>query len=133
IRALRHVDRVSLVAWSLGGPRAGGYAARHSDKVHRLVLLAPAYGRTGPGEAPAVVPAEGSAMNTQSKAEFMANWDRQVGCPEQYDPAAAESVWSNLLESDPVGATWGPGVRRAPQTTTWGWNQSVASKSQTPT
>ena len=28
IRALRRVERVSLVAWSLGGPRAGGYAAR---------------------------------------------------------------------------------------------------------
>ena len=45
IRALRRVTRVSLVAWSLGGPRAGGYAAQHPDKVHRLVLLAPAYNR----------------------------------------------------------------------------------------
>src|SRR5437773_357732 len=47
IRALRHVARVSLVAWSLGGPRAGGYAARHAEKVQKLVLLAPAYGRMG--------------------------------------------------------------------------------------
>jgi fermentation-respiration switch protein FrsA (DUF1100 family) len=38
-----------------------------------------------------------------------------------------------MLESDPVGATWGPGVRRAPNTTTWGWNASVVAKSQTPT
>jgi pimeloyl-ACP methyl ester carboxylesterase len=38
-----------------------------------------------------------------------------------------------MLESDPVGATWGPGVRRAPRVTTWGWNQSIVSKSQTPT
>jgi pimeloyl-ACP methyl ester carboxylesterase len=133
IRALRRVDRVSLVAWSLGGPRAGGYAARHPEKVHKLVLLAPAYGRTTREEAPASVPAEGNAMNTQSRDEFMANWDRQVGCPEQYEPAAAESVWTQMLESDPVGATWGPGVRRAPQTTTWGWNQAIVSKSQTPT
>src|SRR6185503_1379749 len=133
IRALRHVDRVSLVAWSLGGPRAGGYAARHADKVQKLVLLAPAYGRTGNTEAPATVPAEGTAFNTQSHDEFIANWDRQVGCSEQYDPAAAESVWTKMIESDPVGATWGPGVRRAPQTTTWGWNQSIVSKSQTPT
>jgi pimeloyl-ACP methyl ester carboxylesterase len=133
IRAMRHVDRVSLVAWSLGGPRAGGYAARHADKVQKLVLLAPAYGRTGNAEAPAVVPGEGNAMNTQSHEEFIANWDRQVGCTEQYDPATAESVWENMIQSDPVGATWGPGVRRAPQTTTWGWNQSIVSKSQTPT
>jgi pimeloyl-ACP methyl ester carboxylesterase len=133
IRSLRHVDRVSLVGWSLGGPRAGGYAARHAEKIAKLVLLAPAYGRMGRAEAPAVVPAEGVAMNTQSRDEFVANWDRQVGCPEQYDTAAAESVWAKMIESDPVGATWGSGVRRAPQTTTWGWNQSIVSKSQTPT
>jgi pimeloyl-ACP methyl ester carboxylesterase len=47
VRALRHVERVSMVAWSLGGPRAGGYAARHPEKVQKLVLLAPAYGRMG--------------------------------------------------------------------------------------
>ena len=45
IRALRKVEKVSLVAWSLGGPRAGGYAAQHPEKVQRLVLLAPAYNR----------------------------------------------------------------------------------------
>src|SRR5881396_2962588 len=27
VRALRHVDRVSLIAWSLGGPRSGGFAS----------------------------------------------------------------------------------------------------------
>ena len=62
------------------------------------------------------------AMNTQSREEFDANWDRQVGCPAQYEPAVGDAVWSEMLASDPVGATWGPGVRRAPQTATWGWN-----------
>jgi pimeloyl-ACP methyl ester carboxylesterase len=123
IRALRGVERVSLVAWSLGGRRSGGYAARNPQKVHRLVLLAPGYGREGRGEAPAKVPADGVVFNTQSRAEFDANWDRQVGCPAQYDKAAADSVWSAMLASDPVGSTWGSGVRRAPQTT----------KTQTPT
>src|SRR5262245_43488420 len=33
IRALRRVDRLSMVAWSLGGPRAGGYTAQHPDQV----------------------------------------------------------------------------------------------------
>jgi len=133
VRALRHVDRLSLVAWSLGGPRAGGYAARHPEKVQRLVLLAPGYNRKSAAEPPAVLPAEGLAMNTQSHDEFIANWDRQVGCSAQYDSSAAETVWSRMIESDPVGATWDPGVRRAPQTTTWGWNSSVVAKTQTPT
>src|SRR5919197_6151556 len=35
VRALRHVDRLNLVAWSLGGPRAGGYAAQHPDHIAR--------------------------------------------------------------------------------------------------
>ena len=38
-----------------------------------------------------------------------------------------------MLESDPVGATWGPGVRRAPQTTVWGWTPAIAGKTTIPT
>jgi pimeloyl-ACP methyl ester carboxylesterase len=133
IRTLRRVDRVSMVAWSLGGPRAGGYAAKYPAKVSKLVLLAPAYNRKSSAEPPAKIPADGPAFNTQSRDEFMANWDRQVGCAEQYEPQVADIVWSKMIESDPVGATWGTGVRRAPQTTTWGWNATVVGKSQTPT
>jgi pimeloyl-ACP methyl ester carboxylesterase len=133
LRALRRVDRVSLIAWSLGGPRSGGYAAQHPDKVAKLVLLAPAYMRTAAAGPPAKLPPDGAAMNTQSHDEFRANWDRQVGCPDQYDPAASDAVWSEMLASDPVGATWGSGVRRAPQTTTWGWNLAAVAKTQTPT
>ena len=133
VRALRRVERVSLVAWSLGGPRAGGYAARNPQKVNRLVLLAPAYARSASATQPAQVPATGPVFNTQSRAEFDANWGRQVLCPNQADAAVADSVWSEMLASDPVGATWGPGVRRAPQTTTWGWDMATVAKSMTPT
>jgi pimeloyl-ACP methyl ester carboxylesterase len=131
--ALRHVSKVNLIAWSLGGPRAGGYAAQHPDKVQKLVLLAPAYQNAAQSERPEEVPAKGAAFNTQSHAEFAANWDRQVGCPAQYDPAASEAVWSAMIESDPVGATWGTGVRRAPQVTAWGFTQSVVAKMGVPT
>lgn len=133
IRALRHVDKVSLLAWSLGGPRAAGYAAQHADKIARLVLLAPAYNRAAKAAAPAQVPAEGAAFNTQSREEFIAGWDRQVGCADQYEAGTRDSVWSEMLASDPVGATWGTGVRRAPQVTTWGWTQAVVMKTQIPT
>src|SRR5205085_7053213 len=61
------------------------------------------------------------------------NWERQVGCPDQYEAAARDSVWSEMLASDPVGATWGPGVRRAPLVTSWGWTTAVAAKMQIPT
>jgi pimeloyl-ACP methyl ester carboxylesterase len=132
VRALRHVDKLSLLAWSMGGPRSGGYAALHAEKVVKLVLLAPAYNRNAASAPPAQPPAA-PAFNTQSHDEFVANWDRQVGCGDQYDQAAGEAVWSKMLESDPVGATWGPGVRRAPQTASWGWNQAVVAKMQIPT
>jgi pimeloyl-ACP methyl ester carboxylesterase len=132
IRALRDVPRVSLVGWSLGGPRAGGYAARNTDKVAKLVLLAPAYSRESP-QQPQQSPAPGVAFNAQSHTEFMANWERQIGCPNQYEPAAAAAVWSAMLESDPVGASWGQGVRRAPNTTSWGFGKAAVERMQTPT
>jgi pimeloyl-ACP methyl ester carboxylesterase len=133
IRAMRHVAKLNLLAWSLGGPRSAGYAAQHPDKVAKLVLLAPAYNRAAKEEPPAQVPANGAAMNTQSRAEFIANWDRQVGCPDQYEAGARDSVWSEMILSDPVGATWGTGVRRAPLVTTWGWTTAVVSNTKIPT
>jgi pimeloyl-ACP methyl ester carboxylesterase len=132
LRALRHVERVSMVAWSLGGPRAAGYTSAHPEKVRKLVLLAPAYNRNASANPPAKVPANGAAMTTQSRAEFDANWDRQVGCPAQYDQPTSDAVWTAMLESDPVGATWGTGVRRAPAVTSWGWTQDDVGKTQTP-
>ncbi len=128
LRALRHVEKLTLIGWSQGGPRAGGYAAQHPDKVQKLVLLAPAYGRAASANPPAQVPGNGAVFNTQSRTEFFENWDRQVGCPNQYDPGTANAIWSEMIESDPVGATWGLGVRRAPQEITWGWNQAMAAK-----
>src|SRR5690606_6740377 len=132
IRTLRGVERVGMVAWSLGGPRAGGYAARNPDKVDRLVLLAPAYSRTRPIEAPSL-PVAGTPMTLQDEESFRENWDRQVGCVDQYLPEVSAVVWQELLLSDPVGATWGPGYRRAPRTTTWGWGPRLVATTQTPT
>jgi pimeloyl-ACP methyl ester carboxylesterase len=132
IRKLRNVQKVSMVAWSLGGPRAGGYAAQHPDKVSRLVLLAPAYNREATADAPAL-PRPGTVFNTQSRSEFDANWDRQVGCENQVDPKVREVVWTEMVASDPTGAKWGTGVRRAPSTTTWGFNQAMISGMKIPT
>jgi pimeloyl-ACP methyl ester carboxylesterase len=132
VRALRHVERVNLAGWSQGGPRAGGYTAQHPDRVQRLVLLAPAYARTGP-DGPVAPRPDAVVFNTQSQKEFDANWDRQVGCAGQYDMDVSRSVWSEMVGSDPIGATWGAGVRRAPTVPSWGFNKNVVSKSQTPT
>lgn len=129
LRALRGVEKVALVGWSQGGPRTAGFVARHPEKVSRLVVLAPAYGRDGPLEAPNLLPSRNDGFLTvQSEADFIANWDRQVGCADQYEPATKNSVWTDMMASDPVGATWGKGVRRAPQVPSWGFNKAVAEK-----
>ena len=131
VRELRGVERVSLFGWSLGGPRAGGYAARFPEQIDRLVLLAPAYRRDMTGSRPRGD--DGAVMTFQTRESLDTLWNSQVGCSGQYDPRAADVIWSEMLASDPVGATWGPGMRRAPRTLVWGWNEAAVSQSQTPT
>jgi pimeloyl-ACP methyl ester carboxylesterase len=132
VRALRHVDKVSLLGWSLGGPRAGGWAAQHADKVDKIVLLAPAYNRASSAAPPAKVPADGTAMGVMTHERFLQSWDEQVGCANEYDPAVAEVIWSDILASDPVAASWGGGMRRWPNVTVWGWGQEAVAKMTMP-
>ena len=103
------------------------------EKIAKLVLLAPAYNRAASANPPGPIPFAGYAMNKQSRADFDANWDRQVGCPKQYDQPVADAVWRDMLASDPVGASWGPGVRRAPNTTVWGFGKAAVENMKTPT
>ncbi len=128
---LRQVSQVHLVAWSQGGPRALGYAARHPDKVGKVVVLAPAYSPDLPATA-AEAPIAGAAMTKQSRDDFVSNWDRQVGCANQYDPVIGDIIWRDMLDSDPVGSTWGTGVRRAPRTPTFGWTPEIVANTRTP-
>ena len=130
LRALRGVEKVAIVAWSQGGPRSAGYAARHPDKVSRIFALAPSYVRDMPSTAPTALP--NGPMNVQTHKGFMANWDRQVGCPDQYDPAASAAIWKQMLASDPVAAKWGDGVRRAPNVNSYGFNKSLAAGMRVP-
>jgi pimeloyl-ACP methyl ester carboxylesterase len=133
IEKLRHVKKLNLVGWSQGGPRAGGWTADHPDQVAKLILLAPAYNRDVKADPPAL-PVPGPVFNTQSHDEFIANWDRQAPCPGQYDQATAASVCSEMLKSDPGGASWSPAVRRAPLASGgFGWTQAKVQAMTTPT
>jgi pimeloyl-ACP methyl ester carboxylesterase len=96
------------------------------------VLLAPAYDRNRADGPPNPLPEEGAPITVQSRNDFMTNWDRQIGCESQIDPLARDAVWREMMASDPVGATWGSGVRRAPRTTVWGFNRATAARMRTP-
>ena len=134
IRALRRVEKVSLVAWSLGGPRAGGYAAQHPDKVNRLVLLAPAYNPTRRPRRRRRCPPTAPSFNTQSRAEFDANWDRQVGLPRSVRSARCATRsgrrCSPRIRSARRGA---PGVRRAPRRRPGAGTRRSSASTMTPT
>jgi pimeloyl-ACP methyl ester carboxylesterase len=130
VRSLRHVEKISMLAWSRGGPRTGPYVATHPEKVDSLVMLAPSYMLGSPPE-----PMPAPAMGITTRQGFDANWDNQIGCADQYDPAIRNSLWGQLLDTDPTGATWGPGAYRAPTAggpvpTYWA---ALAAKIQAPT
>jgi pimeloyl-ACP methyl ester carboxylesterase len=141
LRRFRNVDKVSLVAWSRGGPRAGGYAALYPDKVERLFLLAPGYIRLSPSNPPGVMPQPGVPSNVLGSAAFHDDWDTQVKCENQFTPKIRGAVTSTMLDFDPLGSTWGAGgTRRAPNWNSpgpgfnsWGWNAALASQVRVPT
>ena len=133
VRAHRGVERVSLVGWSLGGHRAGLYAALNPDKVDRLVLLAPNYTRNNPTAPPPSLPQPGFPTALRDRATQV-NWPG-VSCPGQVDPAVRDALWASVLDNDSVGATWRPpeGVMRFPTSTQLLWNAAAAAAVAAPT
>jgi pimeloyl-ACP methyl ester carboxylesterase len=133
LRALRGVDRVHLVGWSQGGRRAMAYAARYPDRVDRLVPGAPVYNPSEPNDPPEPVPVPGTSLVLTTRESLQANWDRMIGGEGQFDPGIREVIWHEMLETDPVGAAWGPGVVRRPGLMLWGANEERAAQIRAPT
>ncbi|MDP6581145.1 MAG: alpha/beta fold hydrolase [Vicinamibacterales bacterium] len=137
IRELRGVDRVSLVGWSAGGRRSGGYAARHPEKVDKLFLYAPGYSPSGPSEAPAGLPQPGVPMRLQTHETLtQGRWQENVVCENQVDSGIRDVIWRTIMAFDPLGSVWGPpeGVMRVRAgNQSWGWNKEYAAKVTAPT
>jgi pimeloyl-ACP methyl ester carboxylesterase len=135
IRELRGVDKVSVVGYSGGGFRGGTYTSLNEEKVDKLIILASSnYNRNASSNPPAAVPARGSPMTIQSRQILEEQrWFPNVQCEGQVEPGAADAAWAASIATDPVGATWGPGVMRAPNRTLWGWNAAAAANITVPT
>jgi len=130
IRALRGVERVSLVGWSTGAPRAGGFAALHPEEVDKLVLFGPAPWFSSE-EPPAQMPEPGAPTLLQTR-EFLLDrrWRDHVRCEGQLeDPEVCNAYWREIMAVDEVGAGWGPngeGIIRAPNRMNFGWRANLA-------
>lgn len=130
VRALRKIDKVSLVGWSTGAPRAGGFAALHPAEVDKLVLFGPApyFPREEP---PPQMPEPGAPTILQTK-EFLLHrrWQDHVKCEGQLeDREVCNAVWRELMALDHVGAQWGRngvGIMRAPNRMNFGWRENLA-------
>jgi len=150
LRRVRNVEKVSLVAWSRGGARAGGYAARHVEKVEKLFLLAPGrYARLAPNDPPAMLPLSGVPSTVLGAENFHKDWDTNGGgvaapftgmCDNQFTPAIRPIITASILDFDPLASTWGTaGARRAPNWNSptgflnWGWNAQLAGQVTVPT
>jgi pimeloyl-ACP methyl ester carboxylesterase len=136
LRTLRQVDRISLIGWSSGASRAGGFAAQHPEKVASLVVLATGGGYDRSAQSDAPIPAPGAPMTIVPREVLMGNWDRQGqrgNCVDQVDSAIRDTIWAQSLGSDPTGSRWGPGVFRAPVYSTGGFTEAVVAKMHAPT
>ncbi len=134
ILAARHRHRLSLVGWSQGGPRAGGYASEHPEKVERLFLYAPVYNRSDPSDPPAL-PEPGTPLAISAVSGFFARWDTQATCPDQFDPGVRRQLTASLLQLDALAATWGtqPLWQSPSLSTSFGWNSAAAARLHMPT
>ena len=133
LRALRGVERVSLIGWSMGSGRVGAYAALHPEKVDRLVLNAGGMLLVSQGNPNAGTAAPGAAITAYTRQDFEAGWDHQVKREGQFDPGIRDAIWAAKMASDAVGAGWGPGTSRAPLYTPGTTYSMLATRVQAPT
>lgn len=133
LRKVNRVGRIHIIGWSAGGPRVGGYVARHPEKIERVVLYAPSPTIAGPVPDR---PAAGFPVNLQTREDLERNrWDPDVRCPGQVEPGVRDAVWKAIMQWDRVGAAWGPddGVMRGRVATRFGWTRELAEKVKSPT
>ena len=131
LRRMNKVERVHLIGWSAGGPRAGGYAAQHPEKVDRMVLFAPAPTIAGPIPD---APAAGFPLSLQTREDLETQrWDPDVRCEGQLETGVRDAVWAAIMQWDRIGASWAGGVMRERVATRFGWTRELAGKVVAPT
>ena len=127
LRRSNRVQRVHIIGWSAGGPRVGGYAAQHSEKIERVMLYAPSPTIAGPIPDR---PAGGFPVVLQTRQDLeQQRWDPDVRCPGQVEAGVRDAVWKSIMQWDRVGASWhsNEGVMRGRNATRFGWTRDLAA------
>ena len=132
VREQTGVDKVSLVGWSAGGPRVGGYVAQNPEKVNRVVLFAPSPAKPDAEVVTETAPGFPTSLQTRDVL-FNDRWESNVKCEGQVDPAVRERLWTEIMAWDRIGANWGAdGVMRSPKRTRADWPVSMVSEITAP-
>jgi pimeloyl-ACP methyl ester carboxylesterase len=125
LRKRHGVGKVSIVAWSRGGPRSSGYVLRHPDKVSRIFALAPDYGRTWSTDKPrAVVPMFAPLKRGPDPTP-------PPGCEGYHSPAIRDLAWNETVATDPMRERWKGALRQLPALN-YGMNEELAKRVRTP-
>lgn len=124
IRQRRGIERMNLMAWSLGTVKMGHYAALHPQRVHKLVLYAPVWLRPAAAQAAAAPVASDAAsapaLPTYRQVDVAgsrARWLNGVPAAKQAGliPAGWFDAWvAANAATDPWGAAQNPPVMRVP-------------------
>ncbi|WP_353938345.1 alpha/beta fold hydrolase [Streptomyces ficellus] len=133
IKAERGVTQVAFVGWSAAAFTMGPYAVKHPHNVESLFLLAPVFPPKDTSTAPSPLPLPGLPMSLGTRTGqtgLETVWNAELRSLDQREPGMVEVVWSAIMDSDPVGSTWGPpeGLNRIRNGVRWGWNETTAAQ-----
>ena len=144
--------KVTLLGYSLGGPRVGRtlYAANPNPllpgsadviaKVNRAVFMSSLFG--GPAEEtapPAGFVTFPLTLDRRPGAPVLPP-DREALCTGRVVPGSQDQLWKQVMEQDTEGRNWGgddpgnpTGLDRSPTFSNYGWNTAVAGQLTPPT
>mgnify|MGYP002778406951 CR=1 FL=1 len=113
VRKHTGTDRIALLGWSWGTTIMGAYAAKHPDRVSKLVLYAPVWLRTGASALAGSDPLP--AYRTVTKDAAKQRWLKGVPedkvaalIPPGWFEAWADATWATDPESEKSGLLRAP-------------------------
>ena len=98
-------EKLSLIGWSAGGPRAGGYASQNPDKVNRLFLYAPS--APNAERSPPTLRRKGSRPRCATSG-LRRDWAADARCDGQIEDGALDAYWDASMAGTRSGRPGGP-------------------------